>query len=131
MSDAVVLDTDIVIDVLRGRAGVIRRLAAISPDDLGVTSMSVAELRYGALASSDPRGNLAEVERFLAQVRVLPFGRRSSVIHARLRWDLRASPIGAHDLVIAATTLAAGAKLASANVREFARVAGLTVENWR
>lgn len=127
----VVLDTDVVIDVLRGRAGVLRRLATVSPDDVGVTTMSVAELRYGALASSDAERNVAEVERFLAQVRVLPFGRRSAAIHARLRWQLRGAPIGPNDLVIAATTLAHGATLVSGNEREFSRIAELAVESWR
>lgn len=127
----VVLDTDVVIDVLRGRAGVLRRLATVSPDDVGVTTMSVAELRYGALASSDAERNVAEVERFLAQVRVLPFGRRSAAIHARLRWQLRGAPIGPNDLVIAATTLAHGATLVSGNEREFSRITELAVESWR
>lgn len=127
----VVLDTDVVIDVLRGRAGVLRRLATVSPDDVGVTTMSVAELRYGALGSSDAERNVAEVERFLAQVRVLPFGRRSAAIHARLRWQLRGAPIGPYDLVIAATTLAHGATLVSGNEREFSRIAELAVESWR
>lgn len=127
----VVLDTDVVVDVLRGRAAVVRRLSERSPDDVGVTTMSVAELHYGARASSDSERNRAEVERFLAQVRVLPFGRRSAAIHARLRWQLRGAPIGPNDLVIAATTLAFGASLVTGNVREFARVEGLAVENWR
>lgn len=127
----VVLDTDVVIDVLRGRAGVLRRLATVSPDDVGVTTMSVAELRYGALGSSDAERNVAEVERFLAQVRVLPFGRRSAAIHARLRWQLRGAPIGPNDLVIAATTLAHGATLVSGNEREFSRITELAVESWR
>lgn len=127
----VVLDTDVVIDVLRGRAGVLRRLATVSPDDVGVTTMSVAELRYGALGSSDAERNVAEVERFLAQVRVLPFGRRSAAIHARLRWQLRGAPIGPYDLVIAATTLAHGATLVSGNEREFSRITELAVESWR
>lgn len=131
MNGKIVLDTDIVVDVLRGRVGVIRRLAAVSPDHVGVTSMSVAELRYGVLASADPRRNQAEVDRFLAQVRVLPFGNRSAAVHARLRHELRAHPIGPNDLVIAATTLAAGATLVTANARKFERVSGLTVENWR
>ena len=93
--------------------------------------MSVAELRCGAMASADPERNLGEVERLLAQVRVLSFGRRSAAIHARLRWHLRATPIGPHDLIIAATTIAFGASLVTGNVRELSRIEGLTVENWR
>jgi tRNA(fMet)-specific endonuclease VapC len=103
----------------------------VSPDDIGVTSMSVAELLYGATASQDPPRNRREVMRFLAQVRVLPFGRRAAGVHAALRWELRQQPIRPNDLVIAATALAAGATLVTANTREFARVPGLPTESWR
>jgi tRNA(fMet)-specific endonuclease VapC len=129
-----VLDTDHVIDVLRGprgNPGVARRLASLSPDDVRVASMTVAELLYGAAASADPERNRREVERFLGSIRVLPFGRRAAVAHAAVRRALRASPIGPTDLVIAATALAAGATLVTANTTEFGRVPGLRVESWR
>ena len=126
-----VLDTDAVVDVLRKKRGVAERLARVSPDDVAVASMAVAELLYGAAASADPARNRAEVERFLSQVHLLPFGRRAASAHAELRWQLRAQPIGPNDLVIAATALAAGATLVTSNTREFERVPGLRVESWR
>ena len=55
MSVDVVLDTDAVIDVLRRQHGVAGRLAQLSPDDVGVASMTVAELLYGAEASKAPK----------------------------------------------------------------------------
>src|SRR5207244_1998129 len=100
-----VLDTDTVVDVLRGRYGVASRLAEQSPDDCGVASMTVAELFFGSLVSIDADRNRAEVERFIAQVRVFAFGRRAASVHADLRWKLRPRPIGPHDLLIAATAL--------------------------
>lgn len=131
MTAPVLLDTDVLVDVLRGQPRVIERLREVSPDRVGVSAMTVAELQYGALASANPDRNWAEVERFLAQVRILPFGRRSAATHARLRWELRRNPIGPSDLVIAATAVAFGARLATENAREYSCVAGLTVENWR
>ena len=131
MSDRWVLDTDAVVDVLRRRHGVRERLAQVSPADVAVTSMSVAELVYGAANASDPDRTRAELERFLAEIRVLPFGPRAARLHGTLRHALRRQPIGPADLVIAATTLAAGATLVTANVREFGRVPGLPVEDWR
>jgi len=131
MTAPVVLDTDVVVDVLRGHSRVIERLREISPDRVGVSAMTVAELRYGALASADPERNWGEAARFLGQVRVLPFGRRTAAVHARLRWALRRNPIGPHDLVIAATAVAVGARLATGNVRAFSRIEELAVESWR
>ncbi len=131
MAARYVLDTDVVIDLLRGRAVVRDRLAAQSPQDVAVTAITVAELRYGALASSEPARNSGEVERFLEQIRVLAFGRRAAVAHARLRFQLRAAPIGPHDLLIAATVVASDAVLVSSNTREYSRVTELRLENWR
>lgn len=126
-----VLDTDTLVDVLRHRRGVEARLRALSPVDVAVAAMSVAELEYGALRSGDPAANRAAYEMLLVPLRVLAFGRRAALVHARLREALRSAPIGPADLVIAATTLAAGAVLVTSNARELARVPGLTVESWR
>lgn len=131
MSPRYVLDTDVVVDVLRGRRDVTERLMAVSPDDVAVTSMTYAELMYGAAASADPAGNGAEVERLLGEIRVLPFGRHAAAAHARIRWAVRATPVGPSDLVIAATAVAAGATLVTSNVREFERVPELVMERWR
>jgi tRNA(fMet)-specific endonuclease VapC len=127
----IVLDTDIVIDVLRGRREVITKLAKVSPDDVAVTTMTVAELLYGALGSREPAKNRAEVVRLVNAMRTVPFGRRAAALHAQLRDMLRQKPSGPNDLVIAATTLSVDATLVTANTREFERVAGLRVESWR
>ena len=125
------LDTDAVVDVLRRRHEVAKRLAAVSPDDVRVSAVTVADLAFGALNSRDPGRNRAETEKLLAQISVAAFGARAAAEHARIRHALRAAPIGPNDLVIAATAVAIGATLVTANTREFGRVPGLAVENWR
>lgn len=125
------LDTDAVVDVLRRRHGVAERLSAVSPDDVRVSAMTVAELTFGVLSSSDPARNRAQTEALLAQIAVSAFGARAAADHARIRHALRATPIGPNDLVLAATASAIGATLVTSNTREFDRVPGLAVENWR
>ena len=131
MSVGYLLDTDAVLDVLRGRRGVAQRLAQVSPDDVAVSAMTVAELLYGSLCSSDPERSEREVRRFLEVVRTIPFGRAAAATHARIRHALRKQNVGPNDLVIAATALTAKATVVTANLREFSRVEGLTVESWR
>jgi tRNA(fMet)-specific endonuclease VapC len=131
MSARYLLDTDTIVDVLRGRHRVAERLAEVSPDDVRVSAMSVAALYYGALNSSDPERNRAEVDRLLEQIAVLRFGRTAAAVHARIRLALRQQPIGAADMIIAATAAAAGALVVTANEREFGRVPGLAMESWR
>lgn len=131
MSVRYILDTDIVVDVLRGRHHVAARLAELSPDDVAITSMTYAELLFGARCSNDPPRSALAVRRFAEVVPVLPFGRRAAAVQARIRRATRHQPIGPNDLVIAATALAAKATLVTGNMREFSRVHGLPVENWR
>lgn len=127
----VVLDTDVVVDILRGRRDVTQRLAGVSPDDVAIAAMTFAELLYGAAVSRQPERNRDEVLRFVHAIRVLPFDQSAARTHAELRQALRSKPIGPHDLIIAATAVAIGASIVTANTREYARVERLVVENWR
>ena len=124
-------DTDICIEVIRRREPVLSRVKARSPDDLAVSAMSVAELRYGALNSSNPDGSTKLVEAFLAApFEILAFGEGAAFHHAALRLALRAQPIGERDLVIAATARASGLIVVTHNEKHFRRVPGLDVEDW-
>ncbi len=126
------LDTDTCIWLLREREPVYSRVREESPDDLALASMTEAELRFGALRSRDPASGLARVEALLAApIAVLPFDREAARVHATLRLALRAQPVGERDLVIASVAVAHGLVLVTGNLREFARVPELEVEDWR
>jgi tRNA(fMet)-specific endonuclease VapC len=92
--------------------------------------MTVAELLYGSLCSQDPERSEREVRRFVESFASFRSGARR-LPRIRVRYGLRRKTIGPNDLVIAATALATKATVITANVREFARVDGLVVENWR
>lgn len=126
---AILLDSTVCVDVLRGRPSAITRLSAKSPRDLAVASMTEAELLHGALNGRDPL-NLTRVEALLESMTVLPFDRAAARAHAHARLALRRQPIGERDLVIASVALAHGLAVATGNVREFGRVPGLVVEDW-
>lgn len=131
MSVRYLLDTDAVVDVLRGRHCVAERLAEESPDDVAISSMTLAELWYGARCAQSPEKSELAVRRFVEIVRVLPFGRGAAAAHGRIRYATRQKTIGPNDLVIAATALHAGATVVTGNAREFNRVPDLTIDNWR
>lgn len=125
------LDTDTSIWVLREKEPVLSRFQSCSPAEVAVTSMTEAELRYGALKSSDPADAFVRLETFLAAVAAsLPFDSEAARRHADVRYALRAQQIGERDLVIASTALAHGGVLITHNTREFRRVPGLSVEDW-
>jgi tRNA(fMet)-specific endonuclease VapC len=103
------------------------------PEELATSSVVAAELRYGAEKSRQPARNHARLDLLLAEITVLDFDLPSASAYGSLRAQLEAGghPIGAHDMLIAAQAIAAGLVLVTDNVREFTRVLGLVVENWR
>jgi tRNA(fMet)-specific endonuclease VapC len=128
-----VLDTDVCVFLLRGRAsGVAARLRQSNADEIAVTAITAAELRYGAVHSGNPPRNLEQVERFLAPLEILPFDSLAASHFAAIKQHLASTGnvIGPMDLLIAATSRANAATLATNNTREFTRVPGLLVENW-
>lgn len=127
------LDTNVLSDLLREPAGKIaRRIAAVGEDRISTSIVVAGELRYGAAKSGSER--LRErVESLLRLLSVHALADPVDVHYASIR-DLmrqRGMPIGPNDLWIAAHALALDLVLVTDNVREFARIPGLSLENWR
>lgn len=126
------LDTNTLSDLVRNPQGVVRRHLAAEPDDSICTSIFVAcELRFGARRKgSAPLSQ--RVEQLLATIRVLPFENPADQHYADIRAALEraGTPIGSHDLLIAAHARSLGMVLVTRNWREFERVEGLRVVNW-
>jgi tRNA(fMet)-specific endonuclease VapC len=129
-----ILDSNTLSDYFRGDPHVVPRLQALSPADVGVPAIVEYELRYGLLRlpleAAKPR--LAALSALLRPMQVLPFDSECAAQAARIRAELEAAgtPIGPHDILIAATALRYQATLVTRNVREFSRVQGLQWLNW-
>lgn len=125
------LDTNVVIHAIRARPVAVRsRLKRVSPEDVGISAVTVAELWYGAARSAEPERRRTVFAEFVDPYDIVPFDRAAGEQHGRLRYDLRRDPIGERDLFIAAIALAKGLVVVTGNVREFRRVPGLEVEDW-
>ena len=125
------LDTNMLIFAARDRPREVRRrLQQVSPDDVAVSSIAIAELWYGAEKSEDPPKKREAWRKFLEPYTVLPFDRAAAEEHARLRFQLRHAPIGERDLLVAAIAIANGLEVVTHDVAEFSRVPGLSVEDW-
>ena len=127
------LGATVCIDVLRGRADVVARLADHGPAGLFLCSVVKAELAYGARLASEPERAAALVDAFCAPFASLPFDDACIDAYARLRAHQRAhgTTMGANDLTIASIALTHGLALVSDDRAAFARVPGLTVVSWR
>jgi tRNA(fMet)-specific endonuclease VapC len=129
------LDTDTCIFLINrtpGYEGVLSHLEGLVYGDVLVSAITLAELRFGVAKSARGLHNLQRLERFLARFEVADFDAEAAAAYGPLRADLEAkgTPIGPLDTLIAAQALSRGAVLATNNVREFSRVAGLRWENW-
>lgn len=125
------LDTNVLIHAVRGRPpGVRARLQRESPDDVAVSSVTIAELWYGAEKSVDPERKREAWATMLAPFQVVAFDRGAAEQHARIRNLLRRRPIGERDLLIASITLAYDLTLVTHDTAEFSRVPHLRVEDW-
>jgi tRNA(fMet)-specific endonuclease VapC len=125
------LDTDTLVEFFRDRGNVAARLAAHPLDELAVSSVSLAELYYGASKAQRP-GRLAQVEMLVALLRRLDFDAAAARLFGPLRGSLEQSGqrLDDMDLMIASIALAHGLILVTHNAKHFGRVPGLVSEDW-
>lgn len=128
-------DTDVLSQVLKSSPSpsLVVRLAALTPEQQFTSAITVGEMVYGACISRRREHFLRLLEeRVWPNVRVLSFDRRAGETYGRLRAELEqaGTPLAEPDLRIAAIALIHDLTLVTGNVRHFARVPGLRVENW-
>ena len=125
------LDTDTVSFALRGHGRVADRLLERRPSQLCISSIALAELRFGAETRRSRRLHRL-ISTFVESVAVVPFDQRAADRFAAVATALarRGAPIGTFDTLIAAHALSLGLTFVTNNTQHFARVAGLNTENW-
>ena len=126
------LDTNTLSELIRNPRGVLtERLAALEPDEVCTSIVVACELRFGARRKgSDVLTR--RVEQLLGTLNVLPLDPPADEHYADIRAALEqlGTPIGSHDLFIAAHARSRGLTLVTHNIREFTRVPDLSVQDW-
>lgn len=127
------LDTDTCIELIRKRSlRVLDSLREKTVGEVGLSAITVAELRFGVAKSSRAAENAAALEQFLMPLELAAFDEAAAGAYGAVRHELERSGrgIGSMDTLIAAHALSLDATLVSHNMREFRRVKGLRVEDW-
>lgn len=127
------LDTNICIFLIKSRSqALFDKVAVHRPGEIGISSITLAELEYGVSKSAHPERNREALRMFTIPLELAPFDDASAEHYGRVRSTLEAAgtPIGPLDTLIAAHGLALNAVVVTNNTREFTKVAGLRVEDW-
>ncbi len=131
----VLIDTSILIECARGRIDLDVHVQGRESVAFFLSVITASELLHGVHRAPDAKVRAkrsAWVEAILNRFPLLEIDLAISRAHAQIWAELAraGSIIGPHDMWLAATCVAHGLSMVTANEREFARVPGLDVETW-
>jgi len=130
-----VLDTDHCIEVLRGNDGILSKLESLGEDieiEVYTTTITAAELFYGAYRMPNPEQRMQEVNAFLSDIEVIELDLGAAQIYGQLKAELtrRGELLADNDLFIASIALSRNLTLVTDNTRHYERIPNLCLENW-
>jgi tRNA(fMet)-specific endonuclease VapC len=127
-----VLDTNTLIYFFKGQGRVAENFLQWSPQDIGIPAIVLYELQVGIGKSTSPEKRSEQLNDLLSVVTILPFAQAEAKTAAQIRVALenKGQPIGAYDILIAATALAHRDVLVTRNTNEFSRIENLSLVNW-
>ncbi len=127
------LDTDTCIAIIKRKPeSALRKLRGKSTGQVGISSITLGELAFGAAKSSRPKESREALGEFVLPLEIAAFDYDAAMAYGEIRALLsgRGQPIGPLDTLIAAHALALDVVLVTHNTQEFARVKGLRLDDW-
>jgi tRNA(fMet)-specific endonuclease VapC len=126
------LDTNICIYVIKNYPPTLRERFNSLAEGLCISSITLAELHFGAEKSARRVENLEAIAQFAARLDVLPFPPKAAAHFGQIRAHVErlGRPVGPLDILIGAHARAEGLTVVTNNAREFERLPGVQVENW-
>ena len=127
------LDTNICIYIIKQKPqNVIERFRQTKVSEIGVSSITLSELEYGVMKSTNREQNKLALTQFIAPIEIMSYDDAAAQHYGKIRADLerQGTPIGSLDMLIAAHALSLNSVLITNNESEFKRVLNLKIENW-
>ena len=127
------LDTNICIYILKNKpVKVLEKFKKFNIGELKLSSITVAELYFGAYNSSYIEKNISVIERFLIPFEIVNFDEKAAMEYGKVKAKLRkkGNIIGELDMQIASIAISNNLILVTNNIKEFARIENLDFENW-
>lgn len=127
------LDTNICIYIIKQKPQkVLKHFQSHAVGDIGISSITLAELRFGVSKSLHVEKNRRALEEFVLPLEIADFDERAAVEYGIVRAELEKAgkPIGAMDMLIGAHALALGMTLVTNNTKEFKQIKSLKIAYW-
>lgn len=126
------LDTDTCIAIIKQHPIALRKLRDKSIGQVGLSSITLGELAFGAAKSSRPKNAGEALDEFLLALEIATFDEGAAMRYGSVRASLeqRGRPIGPLDTLIGSHAHALDVVLVTHNTREFSRIEGLRLEDW-
>ena len=127
------LDTNSCIALIKRKpAKILAKIMSHAPGEVGLSAITLAELRYGVAKSAQRERNGQALAEFLLPLEIADFDETAADAYGESRAALEkaGTPIGPLDTQIDAHALSLGVVLVTHNTREFRRIPGLAVQDW-
>ncbi|RNC72700.1 MAG: type II toxin-antitoxin system VapC family toxin [Desulfuromonadales bacterium] len=127
------LDTNICIYIIKQQpAAVLKRFLEYQIGDIGISSITLSELRYGVAKSTHREKNAKALDEFIIPLELVSYDESAAYAYGDIRAALEkaGTPIGSMDMLIAAHAVSLGIPLVTNNTREFLRVPSLKIIDW-
>lgn len=127
------LDTNICIYLIKKKPEkVLCHFRAHTVGAIGISSITLAELRYGVEKSGQVQSNREALNAFLLPLEIADFDAEATLSYGIVRATLEkaGTPVGSMDMLIGAHALSLGVTLVTNNVREFKRIKNLNIADW-
>lgn len=127
------LDTNMCIYIIKQQpASVLKHFLEYQVGDIGISSITLSELRYGVAKSKHREKNAKALDEFIIPLDIASYDEEAALAYGDIRTNLEkaGTPIGAMDMLIAAHAMSLGVTLITNNTREFSRIPSLGIADW-
>jgi tRNA(fMet)-specific endonuclease VapC len=126
------LDTDTCIAIIKKHPVALKKLRGKSIGQVGLSSITLGELAFGADKSSRPKDAHGALSEFLLALEIAAFDDQAAMRYGEVRASLarRGRPVGPLDTLTGSHAHALDVILVTHNTGEFSQIAGLRLEDW-
>lgn len=126
-------DTTTFSDVVKGVEAVRVRYRSIAPDQVAISVITLAEVRYGLEKRPEATRYASIAAELIKTIAILPWTAKLASFYASLRLHAASAgvTVGANDLLIATHSYAAGRILVTSDEGLSRLAPWITIENWR